>query len=131
MAKKTFDTMAQEFQLEINRAVYILTTARCHAEVEDANKMCHKLITKYSKDMKQFIDNLNMQVVTDHSKMQKLLNDRFNLDPEKAELTFCISRHTVKWTVRLMNGEFFTYITKWDEGVDLENFAEFCRCMFS
>lgn len=131
MAKKTFDTLTQEFQLDINKAVYNMTLARTEDEVTEANTNCHKIISKYARDMKQFINNITLQVITDSAKMQKLLQDRFNLDPDKAELTFCINRNTVKWTLQLYAGEKFTYVSKKDNGVDLDNFYEWCRYIFS
>ena len=131
MAKKTFDTMAQDFQSEMNRAIYSLTMSRTDDEVVDARKACVKIISKYSRDLQQFIQNITLQAITDHAKMQKLLQDRFNLDPEKADLTFCINRNTIRWTIRLNNGVIFDFMSKKEDGVDLDKFGDFCMMMLS
>ena len=128
---KTFDRMASDFQSELNTATHQLTTARTLEEIDNASKAVHKVVSGYIRNLKKFVNENSIRIITDQAKMQKLLQDRFNLDPDKAELTFIASRNIVRWTVRLHGTETYSYVSKIEAPVDLDNFYEWCRCIFS
>lgn len=133
MAKsKTFESMATEYQTQLNKAFYGLTMARTREEVEVANIEVHKVVSKYARELKTFLDDLMLKAISDHANMQKLLQDRFNLAPDRAQLSFDIKRNTIKWTISLFDGkEKYWYLSKRDRGVDLDNFYAFCQNMLT
>ena len=128
---KTFDRMTSDFQSELNMATHQLTTARTLEEIDDASRDLHKVVSGYIRKLKKFVNDNNIRIITDQAKMQKMLQDRFNLDPDKAELTFVASRNLVRWKIRLHGTELYTYVSKIEAPVDLDNFYEWCRCIFS
>ena len=129
---KTFESMATEYQTQLNKAFYGLTMARTREEVEVANIEVHKVVSKYARELKTFLDDLMLKAISDHANMQKLLQDRFNLDPDRAQLSFDIKRNTIKWTISLFDGkEKYWYLSKRDQGVDLDNFYAFCQNMLN
>lgn len=127
----TFDILASQFQKDLNVAVHQLTTSRTIEEIDDASKAVHRVMSGYTRKLKKFVNENNIRIITDQAKMQKLLQDRFSLDPDKCELTFIASRNLVRWMIRLYGTEVYTYISKIEAPVDLDNFYEWCRCIFS
>lgn len=127
----TFDNLASQFQTELNVAVHQLTTSRTVEEIDDASRTVHRAVSGYIRKLKKFVNENNIRIITDQAKMQKLLQDRFNLDPDNCELTFIASRNLVRWMIRLHSTEIYTYVSKIEAPVDLDNFYEWCRCIFS
>lgn len=123
----TFDSLSLEFSSKFNTAFYNMSMARTREEIEVAANDARKVIGDYTRKVKQLIDNAALQLIADHASMMKMLNDRFNLDPDKAVLTYEANRNTVRWTVTLTAvGQKFHYMSKRGRAVDLSNFYNWC-----
>lgn len=123
--RTTFETLSQEYDTKIKNAVHALTMARTNDEVEVANMEIHKVVSKYARTIKQFIQNASLQLISDHAKMQDLLNSMLNSN--KFILTYEPMRNTVRWTVQTPYKANYWYISKIGTPVDLENWNEWIR----
>lgn len=118
--RTTFETLRFEYETKILKALTGLYMARTREEVETANLEIHRIITKYSGQIKKFIDESSLLLISDLSKMQLLLNDLMASDAYK--LTYEPNRNTCRWTVDTPYHSKFWYISKIGTPVDLENF---------
>lgn len=125
--KECFERLAMDAQSELNIAFNALKTARNREEVEVANLNTHKVISAYARKLKAFIDECMLRVISDHAKIMKLMNDRYNLDPDKCNVSYNIGRNVVCWDITLYDKERYRYVSKFDEGVDMEKFLDWCR----
>ena len=120
--RTTFVTLQFEYETKIVSALRELYLARTREEVEQANMQVHKVVGKYSSQIKKFIDESSLLLISDQAKMQDLLNDL--MVSYKYELTYERKRNTVRWTVDAPYKSKYWYISKFGTPVDLENFKE-------
>lgn len=120
--RTTFETLQFEHETKIMNALRELYLARTREEVEQANMQVHKVVGKYSSQIKKFIDESALLLISDQAKMQDLLNDL--MASYKYELTYERNRNTVRWTVDTPYKSKYWYISKFGTPVDLENFKE-------
>ena len=118
--RTTFETLRFEYEVKILNALKGLYMARTREEVETANMDIHRVVTKYSGQIKKFIDESAVLLISDHAKMQDLLNDLMASDEYK--LSYEPNRNTVRWTVETPYNSKFWYISKIGTPVDLDNF---------
>ena len=122
--KETFNSLSDKYQNAIIKAVNALSQSREREEVEVANAEVHKLVTSYTKELKKLLDDISLRIIADHANIQKVLNDRINLDPDKATVSYTLSRHIIKWEITLFGKERYFYVSKRDEAIDINRFYE-------
>ena len=120
--RTTFETLQLEHETKILNALRELYLARTREEVEQANMQVHKVVGKYSGQIKKFIDESALLLISDQAKMQDILNDL--MASYRYELTYERNRITVRWTVDTPYKSKYWYISKFGTPVDLENFKE-------
>ena len=104
-----------------------MTMVRTREEAEVASADARKVVNEYAKMLKQVIDRAALQIIADHANMIKMLNDRFNLDPDKAQLSYEENRNTIRWTVTLIpNGGRYYFMSKRGLAVDMTTFYNWC-----
>lgn len=118
--RTTFESLQFEHETKILNALHNLYMARTREEVEQANMQVHKVVGKYSSQIKKFLDESALLLISDQAKMQDLLNDL--MASYRYELTYEQNRNTVKWTVETPYKSKYWYISKLGTPVDLENF---------
>lgn len=123
--RTTFETLEFEYDAKIKNALHELTKARTREEVELANDAVHKAVAKYTRNIKQFIEHTHLQIIVDHAKMQKALNDLLN--SAEFVLEYEPMRNTVRWTVTTPYKSRYWYISKFGSEVDLDNWKEWIR----
>ena len=123
----TFESLARDFSSKFNTAFYNMTMVRTREEAEVASADARKVVNEYAKMLKQVIDRAALQIIADHANMIKMLNDRFNLDPDKAQLSYEENRNTIRWTVTLIpNGGRYYFMSKRGLAVDMTTFYNWC-----
>lgn len=120
--RTTFESLQFEYETKIANALHELYLARTREEVEKANMEVHKVVGKYSSQIKKFIDESALLMISDQAKMQDLINDL--LGSFKYELTYTPNRNTVKWTVQTPYNSKYFFISKVGTPVDLDNFKD-------
>lgn len=120
MQKRTsFETLRFEYETKMNNALHNLYMARTREEVEVANDEVHRVISKYTRNIKTLLEQNALQLVADQAKMQGILNDV--LGSYKFVLSYEPQRNTVKWTVETPYKSKYWYISKAGVPVDMEN----------
>ncbi len=120
--RTTFESLQFEYETKIANALHELYLARTREEVEKANMNVHKIVGKYSSQIKKFIDESALLMISDQAKMQDMINDI--LGSFKYELTYEANRNTVKWVVETPYKSKYFFISKVGTPVDLDNFKD-------
>lgn len=123
---KTFQQLSSEFNYNMTNQTNALSNARAKDDVDAAAVVIRKTITDYIRDVKALIDDIDIQVVTDQASIMTLLNERFGLDPSKANVTFQMFGNTIRWNITLYEKEKYYFISKRDVPVDMDKFYAWC-----
>lgn len=127
----TFNSLTQEFSPAMMQLLNMLATSRTAAEVDEAREALKTKGRAWSTRIKALLNEIDLQIASDHSAMQTLLNDRFGLDPSKATIVSNKQRNTVRWEITLYGKEKYWYISKIDMPVDINKFYEWCLNMLT
>lgn len=127
----TFQDLTREFSPIMMQLLNVLATSRTADEVDAAREELKSTGRSWATRLKNLIAAVDLQIATDHSAMQTMLNDRFSLDPSKATIVSKKQRNTVRWEITLYGKEKYWYISKADLGVDMDKFYEWCLHMLT
>ena len=129
---KTISMLQHEYNQKILLAMDTLHDARTDTDVDKGYKAVCWAAVKYRRELKKFLHNCYDICCKDESLIMKFMNDKFNLDPMKCDVSYELSNHTVKWTISLYGGkEKYHYISVLGRPIDMDSFYDWALNMFT